>query len=156
MARIEGFSFGFHKDLRLVGLLDGALLLLAFAGVLLIMTGSLGGWIVGGCLLGLGLLVVWLVFPTYYRLTERELIIRSGPLRWRIDLRTIVQVEPSHTRPCASAWSFDALRISYTVDGRSQFALVAPRDRHLFVQRLRQAAPQARFDGPAPDACQEP
>lgn len=153
MARIKGLIFGLKKDIRLVGLIDGALLALAAAGVLLIMTGGLAGWIAGAGLLALGLLVVWLVFPSFYRLDADALLIRVGPLRWSIPYGSIVQVEPSRQTPCRSAWAFDALRISYTQDGRRLFALVAPRDRHTFLERLRLAAPQAQFAGQIPTAC---
>ncbi len=140
-----GFSFGLGEDSRLVAWVESLLLALALAGVLLILAG--GGWgiWVGLGLLLLGLVVVWLVFPRRYRFHNDALLIRVGPLCWTIPTAAIERVEPLRSPNCASAWSFDSLRISYRQNDRTAFALVAPRNRKRFFNHLARSAPQAEI-----------
>jgi len=41
------------------------------------------------------ILIPWVYLGTYYVVDARELRIRSGPFRWRIDLRHIHRVSPT-------------------------------------------------------------
>lgn len=143
--RRTGFSFGLGQDSRLVAWVESLLLALALAGVLLILAG--GGWgiWVGLGLLLLGLIVVWLVFPRRYRFRGDVLLIRVGPLRWTIPTAAIERVEPLRSASCHSAWTFDSLRITYRQNDRTAFALVAPRNRKRFFNRLTRSAPQAEI-----------
>jgi len=133
--------FGFNKDGRLIGLIDGLLVALGLGGSLLILAGDGAAVLVGLGLLGLGLLVVWVVFPAHYRLTEDELIVKTGPLRWRVPLAAIQRIEPTRAKPCATAWAFDSLRITYAGADGELMLLVAPHDRDDFLDRLQAAVP---------------
>ncbi len=134
-------SFAFRKDGRLVIWVDGLLVALGLAGSLLILAGGPAAVAIGVALLGLGLLVVWIVFPAHYRLTGQALIVRTGPLKRSIPLTAIRRVEPARARPCATAWSFDSLRITYAEGDQELMMLVAPRDRDVFLDKLTAAVP---------------
>lgn len=149
----NGFVFGFRKDARLLGLLDTLLLSLAAIGVLLIMTGGWAAVWIGVGLLAMGLLVILLAFPSYYKLSAENLLIRAGPFRWRIPLSSIQRIETTHTRPCASAWAFDSFKIHYVQGAKDLFILVAPKDRSAFLQKLSAACPGARLVD-SPNDCQ--
>src|SRR3989344_1548644 len=56
------------------------------------------------------LLPLWLVLDTNYTLTADDLLIRSGPFRWRIVLGDVREVSPSRSWISAPALSF---RLSY-------------------------------------------
>ena len=61
--------------------------------------------------------VLALVLPVSYRLTETELVVRSGLLRWRIPFDAIQEVHPTSNPLSSPAWSLDRL-------GRSLIGLV--------------------------------
>lgn len=78
-------------------------------------------------------LPVWLFLATHYTLTETELLIRSGPFRWKIPVRDIVSVRPTRNPLSSPALSLDRLRIEY---GRGRWIMISPRDRDLFLRDL--------------------
>ena len=78
-------------------------------------------------------LPAWLLAATYYELAGQELLIRSGPLRWRIDLTQIRSVTPSKSLISSPALSMDRLRIDY---GRGQSVLISPADKAGFLREL--------------------
>ena len=93
-------------------------------------------WLVIGPVLLLALaLPAWLFADTSYTITATELLVRSGPFRWRIALRDITRVESTRSVLSAPALSLDRLRIDY---GRGSAILVSPRDRAGFVAELEQ------------------
>jgi hypothetical protein len=150
----DGFVFAFRKDARLLGLLDTVLLGLAATGVILIMTGGWAAFWVGVGLLVMGLFVILLAFPSYYKLSAESLLIRAGPLRWRIPLSSIRRIETSRSQPCASAWAFESLKIHYVQGAQDLFILVAPKDRSTFLQKLSAACPGAQLVD-SPRDCRE-
>lgn len=94
-------------------------------------------------LLGVGL-PLWILAATDYRLVGNELLIRSGPMRWRIPLQDIRRVEPSRSWLSSPALSLQRLRIHY---GKSGKVLVSPKDPEGFIQALRRINPQIEASG---------
>ncbi|HEX5760840.1 MAG TPA: PH domain-containing protein [Thermoanaerobaculia bacterium] len=78
------------------------------------------------------LFVVWLFRSTYYVLTVDELLVRSGPFRWRVPLTAITRVRPSRSLLSAPALSLDRLEIRY--DGDT--LLISPREKEEFLRAL--------------------
>ena len=78
----------------------------------------------------------WVLYGTGYRVGERELLVRSGPFRWRIPIDAIVSVTRS-TNPISSpACSLDRLRIAYRGARGERALLVSPADRSGFLAAL--------------------
>lgn len=78
-------------------------------------------------------LPVWLFVSTVYIVSEDELLIRSGPFRWRIPLQEITSVEPSRSLLSSPALSIDRLKIRYK---NNRMVLVSPKDKAGFRKAL--------------------
>ena len=99
-----------------------------------------------GVLLGIGIVLpLWLLLATRYYLSDSELFVRCGPLRWDIEIRDIEAVEPTHASSVSPALSLDRLRIDYSGGQRID---ISPVPRQAFLQQLdyrrRQIAEQAQ------------
>lgn len=133
-------------DTWLVALM-AASLLFALAGVLVaaVSVADPAVWLGLGMTVAVGAFVVWLFRSTRYELDGRELVVRSGPFRWRIDLATIESVTPSRNPLSSPALSLDRLKIRYR---KSRFLLVSPAERDGFLAALARAEPALeRHDG---------
>lgn len=97
---------------------------------------------VGPGLLALGL-GPWVLYGTAYTFAGEQLLIRSGPFRWRIPFAEIVGVEPSSNPLSSPACSLDRLLIQY---GKRRI-MVSPLDRAGFLSRLATLCPQLRLEG---------
>lgn len=89
-------------------------------------------------------LPLWIMADTGYRIEGGELLIRSGPLRWRVPVRDIRLVEASRSWLSSPALSLERLRIRH---GRAAQVLVSPSDRLGFVQTLRRLNPGIEVRG---------
>lgn len=104
------------------------------AGVIAMLTSPPGA----ASLIGLFLLLVsafpvWILGATYYVLTGDELLVRSGPFRWRIPVREIRSVTPTRNPLSSPALSLDRLRIDF---GSSKWIMISPREREEFLREL--------------------
>ena len=66
-------------------------------------------------------------------LTEHDLLVRSGPFRWRVPLGQIHSVTPTRNPLSSPALSLDRLRIEY---GDGKWILISPRERERFLEAL--------------------
>jgi hypothetical protein len=85
----------------------------------------------------------WLLYGTGYRITDRKLILRSGPLFLRIALDRIEAVAPcSYWMWTGIAWGMgtDTLRIDYR--GLFRCARITPADKQGFLRALAERCPQ--------------
>lgn len=85
-------------------------------------------------------LVIWIWLSTHYTLDGRELIVRSGPFRWRIDVDSITRVAPTRgagvrirSSRSSPALSIDRLEITYA--GGRQLT-VSPAEKDAFLNDL--------------------
>jgi hypothetical protein len=109
----------------------------------------------GGILLAVGFLFLWILRNTNCEITETTLIIRSGPIRWRVPLDAIEEVVPTEQRRIGPEWGFSlslkGLRVRYrTRRGRLTWPIrIAPQDRAAFLLELaeRQPALMVKDDG---------
>lgn len=76
--------------------------------------------------------VCWTAFGTRYILTNQELLVRSGPFRWKIKLKDITGIESVNHMASAPALSRDRLRISYA--GKS--VMISPNEKQKFLTDL--------------------
>ncbi len=76
---------------------------------------------------------VWLLVGTHYTITESTLIVRSGPFKWEVQLKSISSIEPSRSILSSPALSFDRLEIKY---GNNQSILISPTDQNEFLQAI--------------------
>jgi hypothetical protein len=67
---------------------------------------------------------------TRYLVGDQELIVRSGPFRWRIVIDGIESIRPSRNPLSSPALSLDRLEITY---GGGRRLLISPQDRDGFL-----------------------
>lgn len=79
------------------------------------------------------LFVSWTFRSTYYLVSDREVVARSGPFRWRIEIATIESIRPSRNPASSPAMSLDRLEVRY---GRGRTLLVSPADRIDFLDAI--------------------
>lgn len=92
-------------------------------------------WILLGSLPILAL-VALLVAPCHYTLEAKQLVVRSGLVRWRIPYDQIKLVKPTHNPLSSPAWSLDRLWIDYG----NRSVMVSPREKGKFLQSLARKA----------------
>ncbi len=93
-----------------------------------------------GLLVATAVVLAWIWLGTRYTVTSSELIINSGPFRWKVPLASIREVTPSRLALSSPALSLDRLLIRY---GHGGFVLVSPADRQGFLKAIRAAGPGA-------------
>jgi hypothetical protein len=85
-------------------------------------------------MVGLELLVLGFILLTFrstrYEVTGREVVARSSPFRWRIEIDSIESIRPSRSPASSPALSLDRLEIRY---GGGRTLLVSPQDREGFL-----------------------
>jgi hypothetical protein len=101
------------------------------------------GWVVSILIVAV-LFVAWIWTATDYTLTSAELLVRSGPFRWRVPLAEIREVTPTHNPLSSPALSLDRLEIRY---GRMGFLLISPEDKDGFLRSLVAQAPHLALRG---------
>ncbi len=74
--------------------------------------------------------IAWTYRSTRYLVTDREVIARSGPFRWRIEIAGIESIRPSRRPLSSPAMSLDRLEVRY---GGGRRLLISPQDREGFL-----------------------
>ena len=80
-------------------------------------------------------ILVGLVFPMRYGIGEDTLLIRFGLCRLRVDLRDIIEVEPSRNPLASPALSMDRLIVRHSSSGFG-YVLISPAERDRFLEEL--------------------
>ena len=83
---------------------------------------------------GIGL-PLWLLVATRYYLSDTELEVQSGPLRWTIPIRDIRAVSSTHSMLASPALSLDRVLIEYG-QGQGQAVMISPEPRDAFLRQL--------------------
>jgi membrane protein YdbS with pleckstrin-like domain len=91
--------------------------------------------------------MLWILYDTSYTIDHEQLLIRSGPLRYRVPLRDIHSVDPSRNPLSSPACSLDRLLIRW--GGRRKRILISPQRKPDFLRELNQRCPQLEFAGEA-------
>ena len=95
----------------------------------------------------LALAAVAMTLRTHYDVTDDELIVRSGPFRWRVALSSIRRLRTTRSLRSAPALSMDRIEVQH--DGGT--VVVSPRDAAGFVRAVRSRTPRIELDGLSPD-----
>lgn len=127
--------FKSERDTWLVILACGATAVTVIALIPLLVSNVHAGirLIVASTLFLTVVLVLWIMFGTYYEFGNDELQVHSGPFRWRIPLRDIRSVSSTRAPWSSPALSLNRLRIDY---GDGKWILVSPERPQEFVARL--------------------
>lgn len=107
-------------------------------------------WWVGALLLVGIALPLWFLVTTRYGMTDSELQVSCGPLRWTISIGDIETVEPVRDLSPNPSFSLDRLRIGYAGGGSIE---ISPEPRRAFLQQLeyrRRQAGDGDVQSPAP------
>lgn len=109
--------------------------------MLLLFSGSRQGILFGIVYLAIIAGVALVVIPVRYRITDEELVIQSGLLRWRIPLSQILRLARSGSLSAGPALSLDRLEVEYA-KGRSSRStiLISPERQQEFIRDLAVAA----------------
>ena len=89
--------------------------------------------------------VLWVLYGTAYTLTDEQLVVRSGPLRWTVPLAAIEEVFPTHNPLSAPACSLDRLHIRRN-DSR-RWLLISPDAKAAFLRDLAVRSPGLTVEG---------
>ena len=84
------------------------------------------------CIAGLAL-IVWVLVGTVYSVERGTLIVRSGPMRWKIPIDEISSVEATRSPLSSPALSLDRLRIRY---GKRRRIMISPADKAGFLRAI--------------------
>jgi hypothetical protein len=93
--------------------------------------------------LGLFVFITWSWFSTYYVLGDEALTIVHGPFRKSIPYVSIHSYRKSYVLYAGPALSFRRIEINYNSMG---FTVISPENQALFLSKLNEKCPHARFD----------
>lgn len=150
-------TFAAKKDLGVAFLIATIIVAAMGAGIFfMVMSGGAPAEIGGGVvLLVFALFYIWVLLGATYEITSSHVIIRCGPLRWRIRLDELVEAVPTASRRLLLggthgrfALSADALMIKYRKKNGMKWlglfeprVLISPKDKTGFLQALAEAQP---------------
>lgn len=93
------------------------------------------------------LLVALVSWPTYYRVDQDSLVVRSGLLHWEIPLVSIIEVAPSTLPISAPAWSLDRLIVRYSTSRSERSICISPIETAEFMNDLSTMDPNLEIVG---------
>lgn len=118
-------------DAWLVALLGVAVAVSLAGAVATLSVPSAAAWAVGAFIAVVGVgLPLWLLVSTRYRLGRGQLLVRSGPFKWRIQVADITNITPTSSPLSSPALSLDRLRIDY---GRGKSLMISPLHKDRFL-----------------------
>jgi hypothetical protein len=97
--------------------------------------------------IGAVIAVVVLSLPTRYEITERDLLVRSGLMRWKIPLTDIQEIHPTESPVSSPAWSLDRLQVRFLRGGLEQSLCISPMDQAAFLADISAADMNLVVDG---------
>ena len=78
-------------------------------------------------------LLLWLWFGTSYKIDDENLIVKNGPFKSTIDIKSIKKLRATKTLLAGPALSIDRIEIQYK---RYDFVIVSPKDKNKFIESL--------------------
>ena len=82
---------------------------------------------------------LWVLYSTSYTFDKDELIVRSGPFRWKVPLDSIHEAFPTRNPLSSPACSLDRIRIRY---GRRWGIMISPENKSAFLRDLVSRVPE--------------
>ena len=89
--------------------------------------------------------VLWILYSTRYSFERDALIVRSGPLHWRVALDSIEEVVPTRNPLSSPACSLDRLRIR--CGGSRMGIMISPESKAAFLRDLVARVPGLKLEG---------
>lgn len=120
-------NFQSKKDIWLAVLIWGVIILMFF---MMITEQNIVVYTVG--ILNNALLL-WLWFGTNYKIDDEDLIVRSGPFKSTIDIKSIKKLRATKTLLAGPALSIDRIEIQYK---RYDSVIVSPKEKNKFIESL--------------------
>ena len=120
-------NFQSKKDIWFAVLIWGVIILMFF---MMITEQNIVVYIVG--ILNNALLL-WLWFGTSYKIDDENLIVKSGPFKSTIDIKSIKKLRATKTLLAGPALSIDRIEIQYK---RYDFVIVSPKEKNKFIESL--------------------
>ena len=120
-------NFQSKKDIWLAVLIWGVIILMFF---MMITEQNIVVYIVG--ILN-NALILWLWFGTNYKIDDEDLIVRSGPFKSTIDIKSIKKLRATKTLLAGPALSIDRIEIQYK---RYDSVIVSPKEKNKFIESL--------------------
>jgi hypothetical protein len=134
---------------------DGWIVVLLWAAVIVMLIGAGNLWgarlsLAFRLLMSLLLIlftafVLWVLYGTRYTLTDKALIVQSGPFRWVIDLEAIIEISPTRNSLSSPACSLDRLHIHYRPNPSG--LMISPLDKEGFLRDLVEITPGLKMEG---------
>lgn len=78
-------------------------------------------------------LLLWLWFGTSYKIDDENLIVKNGPFKSTIDIKSIKKLRATKTLLAGPALSIDRIEIQYK---RYDSVIVAPKEKNKFIESL--------------------
>ncbi|RFU60573.1 PH domain-containing protein [Peribacillus glennii] len=78
--------------------------------------------------------VAWLWFTTFYEIHGETLVVRSGPVKKVIHIKTIRNIRKTRNPLSSPALSMDRIEISYNI---GDLVLISPKDKEAFIAELK-------------------
>lgn len=78
-------------------------------------------------------LLLWLWFGTSYKIDDENLIVKSGPFKSTIDIKSIKKLRATKTLLAGPALSIDRIEIQYK---RYDSVIVSPKEKNKFIESL--------------------
>ena len=121
-------------DKWILVVLVAAMAICFFASVLVLLSGSPDIWWTLLITVGIGIILpLWLLVSTDYTLDSKMLVVRSGPLKWRVPITDIVSIKSTESVLSGPAQSLDRLCIDY---GQGSKLVISPRDKEKFLRNI--------------------
>ena len=138
------------QDLYFPSKRDGWIVALIWLSVLMGIMGGIvpfvvaeASWIemvlVASLIFGMDSLMLWVLYGTGYTITPDTLLIRCGPISFRVPLDSIEFIFPTRSPWSSPACSLDRLRIVYGLSQQS--LMVSPADKPGFLEAIVQQCP---------------
>lgn len=120
-------NFKSKKDIWLAVSIWGVIILMIF---MMITEQNIVMYIVG--ILNNALLL-WLWFGTSYKIDDENLIVKNGPFKSTIDIKSIKKLRATKTLLAGPALSIDRIEIQYK---RYDSVIVSPKEKNKFIESL--------------------
>ena len=134
---------------------DGWIVVLLWAAVTVMLIGAGNLWVtplpftfrllISLLLTLVAAFVLWVLYGTRYTLTDKALIVQSGPFRWVIDLEAIIEISPTRNSLSSPACSLDRLHIHYRPNPSG--LMISPLDKEGFLRDLVEITPGLKMEG---------
>jgi Bacterial PH domain len=121
-------------DWWLLIILASAMAASLYASAEIVLASSPSAWWLLAVTAGIGIgLPLWLLLATNYILETRQLLVRSGPFKWKVPIADITSITATSNPLSGPALSLDRLRIEY---GRGSAIMISPRNKDQFLREI--------------------